>query len=416
MEDISEEMPANNSSRASARVICEELLKVLSRTEVEQPMICQDLCLCAQFWRYQHYLLPLRDCQRGVTKIVCFGLGSFRHTTPNGGPFFPPPADADTDTDTTNTSIRTDADTDTTTIHMTNPQPTYDDYDDYRYRDVIRSSTLRARFSARPVTRNDPLQAMLRHVAAVEMASGIKFCSSRRGIEHQLVKYYFQRLAAVQELLSPEMEGEGEGDKMGEDVKKENKDKKEKREKKEKKLPPTAGYAGDADLVDVRVYMCDAEYTDEDRDALGRLAGVFAAAHLPPVEVVVDVVGALEGGLVDERTLVYCPVLPAREAAAVLGRSRPAAVVADPIIQEKLPLLDGYVEFKLDKRRAPHTVGSSHLYIRRDLVERAEKEMIVPPYPVTFPHDYPHRHEDWYLNRLERHGSGKVVDARSREQ
>lgn len=49
---------------------------------------------------------------------------------------------------------------------------------------------------------------------------------------------------------------------------------------------------------------------------------------------------------------------------------------------------EGYKEFRLDKRRAPHTVGLAHLYIRRDIVEATEREKIVPPYPITFPHDY----------------------------
>jgi hypothetical protein len=76
-----------------------------------------------------------------------------------------------------------------------------------------------------------------------------------------------------------------------------------------------------------------------------------------------------------------------------------------------LPLLDDYEEFQLDGTNAPHTIGSSHLYIRKDIVERAEKEKIVPPYPVTFPHDHPSEHANWYLNKLARHGSGKVVKA-----
>ena len=72
------------------------------------------------------------------------------------------------------------------------------------------------------------------------------------------------------------------------------------------------------------------------------------------------------------------------------------------------PLLDDYEEFKLDKGQAPHTVASSHLYIRKDIVEAAEEEEIVPPHPVTFPHNYPHSLKNWYLDRLERNGSGKV--------
>ena len=74
-------------------------------------------------------------------------------------------------------------------------------------------------------------------------------------------------------------------------------------------------------------------------------------------------------------------------------------------------LLDDYEKFKLDNRKAPHTIGSSHLYIRRDIVARAEMEKIVPPYPVTFPHGYPSEHENWYLHKLARHGSGRLVKA-----
>ena len=58
---------------------------------------------------------------------------------------------------------------------------------------------------------------------------------------------------------------------------------------------------------------------------------------------------------------------------------------------------------------APHTIGAAHLYIRKDVVELAERDKIVPPYPVTFPHDYPHKHKNWYLDKLPRNGSGKVV-------
>jgi hypothetical protein len=74
-------------------------------------------------------------------------------------------------------------------------------------------------------------------------------------------------------------------------------------------------------------------------------------------------------------------------------------------------MLDDYVEFKLEKRASPHTVGSSHLYIRKDIVEAAERNMIVPPYTVTFPHSYPYKHESWYLDGLQRNGSGKVIES-----
>ncbi|KAK4032880.1 hypothetical protein C8A01DRAFT_50424 [Parachaetomium inaequale] len=366
MGNATDELTDNGTtSSASARVICEEFLKVLGRKEVEQPMICQNLCLCAQFWRYQHYLLPLWK-QRGITKMVCFGLGSFRNVQQNGGPF-----------------------------------PGGPSKQQHTYRAVIRDKTpLQEEFNTRPVDRHDALQAMLRHVAAVEVASMLKFCSSRRGVEHQLIKYYFKKLTAVQDLPT--------GGAVGID---------EKTVKKLGKMPPTAGYAGDEDLVDVPVYLWDGEYAEQDRDALGRLAAVFEVAHLPPVEVV-------EGGdvrdacrLVDEHTLVYAvdPDFPVRS--MVLGRCKPGAMIwrdhavdveSDVLVNDIRPLLDDYEEFKLDKRHAPHTVGSSHLYIRKDIVEAAEREKIVPPYPVTFPHDYPYKLNNWYLDKLERNGSGKV--------
>jgi hypothetical protein len=75
-------------------------------------------------------------------------------------------------------------------------------------------------------------------------------------------------------------------------------------------------------------------------------------------------------------------------------------------------LLDEYEEFKLDRAAAPHTVGSSHMYIRKSIVRQAEDHKIVPPYPVTFPHGYPEEHANWYLDRMERHGSGRVVKRR----
>ena len=283
------DMPATPVS-ASPKVICQEFLKVLGRKEVEQPMIwyvflhrdlmahgtdlppSQKVCACAQFWRYQHYLLPLWPW--GITKVVCFGLGSFRNVQEDGGPWTP------------------------------------DGGAKHTYRDVVRTSKLVDAFNARAVDRHDPLQAMLRHVAAVEMASMMKFCSSRRGIEHGLIKQYFKKLAVLQDVLL----GEGEG--VDEKV-----------VKKLGKLPVTAGYAGDEDLTDVPVYLCGPGYTVEDREALGRLAELFRMAHLPPVEVL----GAAEQEegyvLVDEHTLVYSvdAEFPVRR--RVLERSRPAAMI-----------------------------------------------------------------------------------------
>ncbi|KAH6632356.1 hypothetical protein F5144DRAFT_650199 [Chaetomium tenue] len=201
----------------------------------------------------------------------------------------------------------------------------------------------------------------------------------------------------------------GSGEKRsgeGEDKKKEKTGKEKEKKAKEKngdKLPPIAGYAGDPDLVDVPVYFCGEGYTGEDRQALAWAAEVMHLAQLPPVEVA--------GGGVDE----VCRL-------EVLRRCKPAAVIAGPCVVDsdsesggdlgdgiKTLLVDDYEEFKLDKGRAPHTIGPSHLYIRKDIVDLAEREAIVPPYPVTFPHDYPYDNKSWYLDKLRKNGSGKVV-------
>ncbi|KAH6856038.1 hypothetical protein B0I37DRAFT_300823 [Chaetomium sp. MPI-CAGE-AT-0009] len=199
--------------------------------------------------------------------------------------------------------------------------------------------------------------------------------------------------------------GEGEEKKEKEEGKKD-------KEKKLGKLPPTAGYAGDPDLVDMPVYFCSGRYTAEDREAPALAAEVMRVAQLPPIEVVGGGVDEVHR-LVDGRTLVYTVGLDCGAWREVLRRCKPAAVIgggcAADSERDTHTLLGDYEEFKLDKARAPHTIGSSHLYIRRDIVEAAEREAIVPPYPVTFPHDYPDEHKTWYLDKLEKNGSGKIV-------
>lgn len=70
----------------------------------------------------------------------------------------------------------------------------------------------------------------------------------------------------------------------------------------------------------------------------------------------------------------------------------------DFLTDDVLPLLDNYEEFKLDRASAPHTIGLSNVYIRSDIVKEAERHQIIPPYPVTFPHE--HKHDNWYLDRV----------------
>ncbi|KAL2257600.1 hypothetical protein VTK26DRAFT_9423 [Humicola hyalothermophila] len=332
-------------SPASPRVICQEFLKVLGRTEVEQPALCSNICACAQFWRYQHYFLPLWDW--GIKKIVCFGLGSLGHFRDNG---------------------------------------------ERTYREVIRNPTLLAEFNARKVDGHDALQAMLRHIAAIEIASMVKFCSSKRGVEHQIIKHYFKKLTVVQNM--PGSVGEVP----------------EKDIKKLEKLPATAGYAGDKDFVDIPVYFHDVDYTEEDKSVFEKLSEIFEMAHLPPIKMV-DAAEQEGYLLIDEHTLIYAvdPDFPLRSI-ILSGPLKPAAMiwkdhgispeVGDVLTDEVRPLLSRYEEFRLDRKAAPHTIGSSHMYIRRDIVEAAESHGVVPPYPVTFPHDYPYKHENWYLDRI----------------
>ncbi|KAL1843086.1 hypothetical protein VTJ49DRAFT_3221 [Mycothermus thermophilus] len=335
----------------SPHVICQELLNVLGRKEVEQPLICQSICICAQFWRYQHYLLPLWEW--GVNKIVCFNLGSLRNVEQNGGPF---------------------------------PNTTY--------REAIRDKELVNKFNARDIDRRDALQAMLRHVAGIEMASMMKFCSSKRGIEHGLIKHYFKKLTLVQKMAL------GSAAEMDEQT-----------VKKLAKWPPTAGYGGDKDLTDIPVYFCDDEYTLEDRKALERLSEIAKLAHLPPVAVV-DAAAIVGHDLVDQHTLVYAIDPSFNNQDQVLER-KPAAMIW---VNQGCELED-YDEFPLDKNHAPHTVGSAHLYIRKDIVAAAEREKIVPPYPVTFPHDYPLEPERWYLGELKGNEGGirRAVGEKSRD-
>ncbi|KAK4144533.1 uncharacterized protein C8A04DRAFT_11395 [Dichotomopilus funicola] len=358
-------MPNDNEgmpSSASPDVICAELLKVLSRLEVEQPMICQNTCLCPHFFLFQHYLLPLWDW--GVTKIVCLNLGSLRHLDYGNKP------QADDGTPAANRRVA------------------------LRRQNALEATLLRprARFNARPLDLLDPLQTMLRHVAALEVASTLKLFGCSRGVEHGLVREYLKKTGLVRDWC---LAGMGMGVEDG-------------CVKKLKKLPATAGYGGDGDMVDVPVYFWDGEsYTEEDREALRRLAGVLKLGHLPLVEVV-------EGGLeevwkvVDEKTLVYTVGVGSGSVRMeeMLARGvKPVALVwgdvnrSDGFNDDDRTRLDDYLGFGLDKRTAPHTIGHSHIYIRKDAIEETAKRQILPPYPVNFPAEYAYipRREDWYL-------------------
>ncbi|KAL2018217.1 hypothetical protein VTK56DRAFT_1124 [Thermocarpiscus australiensis] len=347
--------PRFKASQSSARIVCQEFLRVLGRLEVEQPLICFKLCACAQIWRYQHYFLPLWDW--GIKKIVCFGLGSFRNVKETGGPF------------------RNHAST---------------------YREVIRDEALLNIFNARPMLRHDPLQAMLRHVAAIDIASMLKFTSSKRRIDPELIGHHFEKTSTLQNMPG-----------IVADID-------EKDIRRLETLPPTAGYGGDEDLSDIPVYFHDPEYTVEDKEALAQLSEIFEMAHLPPIRVV-DAQKHEGYLLVDKHTLVYTVdpefpvrsiVLPTSQPAAMIWRDHAINVLGDVLTDEARQLMDGYLEFKLDRSTAPHTIGSSHMYIRKDVAEAAEARKIVPPYPICFPSDGPPKPDNWYLDRLKRPNPG----------
>jgi hypothetical protein len=216
---------------------------------------------------------------------------------------------------------------------------------------------------------------MLRHSAAIEIASGMKFLSDRRGVAHGLIKDHFTKLSLIKDVESPNDVGEEIAKKLA-------------------KLPPTAGYAGAADLIDVPVYFADDEYTAEDVEALEKLAEIIKLAHCPPVGVM-DVETA--HGSVDEHTLVYAITSTSEVCNRVL-QIRPAAIICSPTGCS----LDEYDEFPLDCKKAPHTVGPAHMYIRKDITEAMASKMIVPPYPVVFPPDHPAEPSNWYLNKLKK--------------
>ncbi|KAK4134557.1 hypothetical protein BT67DRAFT_297419 [Trichocladium antarcticum] len=184
----------------------------------------------------------------------CFGLGSFRNVKDNGGPF------------------------DNTTAER-----------EHTYRDAALLSDL----NTRKMDRHDALQAMLRHIAAIEMASMMTFCSSNRGVEHLM-----QNMVWTAEGIS------------------------EKKIKKLEKSPPTAGYGGDEDLTDIPVYFHDPEYTEGDKDALECLSESMEIAHLPPIQVVDEAYS-----IIDEHTLVYAvdPDFPVRS--MVMATAKPAAMI-----------------------------------------------------------------------------------------
>jgi hypothetical protein len=76
------------------------------------------------------------------------------------------------------------------------------------------------------------------------------------------------------------------------------------------------------------VYLYDPSYTEEDKEALGRLSEMFKLAHLPPVKVV-DVTDQ-EGEdslVVDERTLVYSVDPDFLVRSLVVGKGKPAAMI-----------------------------------------------------------------------------------------
>ncbi|KAK3898958.1 hypothetical protein C8A05DRAFT_37429 [Staphylotrichum tortipilum] len=302
------------SAHASAEVIYQEFLKVLARMEPEQASICTKICACGHLYRYQHYYLPCWEW--GVKKMVCLNMGSLRHVRENGGPF-PPSAT-------------------TVTATTSRKEPSY--------RAVLRDEALRDRLKALPLSLNDPLQSMLRHMAALDVAMALTICGAPGGVEYERVKTHFKRLCAIND------GDEGQVKKLG------------------KKPKMEGGW--------VEVWYAGG-YTATEREALEKVGQVLEGAGAGALRVVE---GEWEG-----------------------------EVGAKTMVDEARILRDEYVEYKQDPNRMPHPIGPAQLYLRQDVVKLTARDNIVPPYPVNFPPDYPHKHENWYLDKLPRNGRGTAV-------
>ncbi|KAK3986555.1 hypothetical protein QBC44DRAFT_402483 [Cladorrhinum sp. PSN332] len=328
---------------APPRVIAEEFFRVLGRHEALQNIFCDNTCLCPQFTQGMHLILPRWNW--GVTRIVCFGLGSFKNVQQNGISKVSPPLP---------------------------------------YAQVPLTTQNSLIFNKSPLDRNDPVQVMVRHIAALDIAAALRMCSNPRGIEHAVSKG-FARITmkiAEEEGWGSLQEGNKEWDRFVGKIQKAY-------EKLEKKGEIRT------DLPEVPIYFCDPGHTEKDKGIFKVLHWMLQFVWRQPVHMV-----SMEEAhdLIDSRTLVYTvdPDFPVRS--SVLTKSTPVAMIwrsheeegrEDVLTQDVRPTLRQYQEFELNKSKGPHTIGASHFYIRKDAIVSAWKWApgCFPPWKLRHPFD-----------------------------
>ncbi|KAK4159217.1 hypothetical protein QBC43DRAFT_362184 [Cladorrhinum sp. PSN259] len=334
---------STSKPQAPPGVIAEEFFRVLGRHEALQNIFCDNTCICPQFTQGMHLILPRWNW--GVAKIVCFGLGSFKHVEEDGfskvAPSLP-------------------------------------------YAEVPLTTADSLVFNKSPMKRNDPVQAMVRHIAALDMAAALRICSNERGIEHAVSKGFARILMKV-----VEVEGWGSLQEGSEGWKKFVDKIQKAYDKFEKKGEIRT------DLPEVPIHFCDPGYTERDEGVFKILNTVLRLVWRQSIHMV-DMKQACE--LVDSRTLVYCVDADFPVRTDVLRKSMPVAMIwrghdqeknGDTLAKDIQVALTHYQEFELNKEKAPHTIGSSHIYIRKDAIASAWKWApgCFPPWALRSPFD-----------------------------
>ncbi|KAK4221811.1 hypothetical protein QBC38DRAFT_504573 [Podospora fimiseda] len=310
--------PENNTYPG---IIAQEFFGVLGRHEALQNIFCDNTCLCPQFTQGMHLILPCWDW--GVNKIICFGLGSFKNVVQNGLSKVPP--------------LLPNAEVPLTTLNS-----------------LI--------FNKSPLDRNDPVQVMIRHIAALDIVAALRIGSNPKGIEHAVAKGFSRILTKVVEQKGWASLKEGS---------------------KEWKI-----FVG-------KIKEVYDNYTERDKEVFKVLDWMLKIVWEHPVRVV----GIKEAyGLVDSRTLVYTVDLDFPVRTSVLTKGTPVAMVwrghdeedtEDAIADDVRERLKKYQEFQLNKAKAPHTIGLSHWYIRKDAIVSAwqSKKGCFPPWKLKHPFD-----------------------------
>ncbi|KAK4465187.1 hypothetical protein QBC42DRAFT_314393 [Cladorrhinum samala] len=340
---------------SSHKLIAEEFFRLLSRPALHG-IECSDICICQQFAKAVHLVLPRWPW--GVQKVVCFGLGSWINVLPDGRtsrPYCVP------------------------------------------YGEVYKDKGKSKAFSREnEFERDDALQVMFRHVAVLDILVQLRVGANPRGLEHAVGKGMCRM---VNKLAEPEVKGWGNWVEGGEDWENFVEGLKRARTKLEGKGEMRR------DLPRVEVVFCgDEKNGDSGVDAqvyreIDRLLTIIWGQE-------VRFVSRVEEGLgeIDERTMVYCVDVdfPLRDMVLRRGK-RPVVMVWRSAKEEQEDEEGGdvlwadmrevmkreYQEFRLDKERAPHTIGSSQLHLRVDAGRRAVNEDVWPTgYKPREPFDY----------------------------